>query len=64
MKEFKLNLRTGSREDPIRIDEKFDVEEIEHMRDRTLYVEKEKQFTKEFWKKVYWNNLAVVLVEL
>ena len=62
MKELKLNLRTGSPKDPIRINEKFDFEEIEHLRNRTLYVEKEKQFTKEFWDKVYWNDLKVVFV--
>ena len=63
-KELNLNLRTGTQEDPIRIEEKFDVEEIKHLKDRTLYVEKEKIFSKEFWETIYWNNLTVVFVEL
>ena len=62
--ELNLNLRTGTLENPIRIEEKFDVEEIKHLKDITLYVEKEKIFSKEFWETIYWNNLTVVFVEL
>lgn len=63
-KELNLNLRTGTLEDPIRIDEKFDVEEIKHLKDRTLYFEKEKPISKEIQDLIWWNNLSVVLVDV